>query len=326
MSSYADLDEAGQVALLRPIAVDGAAALGLNAVAIELALHGYNTTFKVTTTDGSAYAVRVLTNSASTPPHLEAQHAWMHALSRDTSLLVPDPVVGPDGVSHAMVSSDALPHPARVVAATWLPGQELDVLDLERAHELGVTMATMHQHAEDWRLPPDTELPVFDEPLFGDPDLLSSPSADDGGVIALAFERALGAFERMGTDRIAIHGDLHTGNLKWHGGRLAVFDFDDSGLGTPALDLAITTFYIRDDPPQAEAAMREGYQAIRLLPEVDAADFEAMLAARQLLLANALLGTTTASLRAEAEDYLRITVDRLRHWLRTGRFTRVLRP
>ena len=48
------------------------------------------------------------------------------------------------------------------------------------------------------------------------------------------------------------------------------------------------------------------------------------MAARQLLLANALLSTTTADLRGEAADYLVTTVERLRHWLDTGRFTRAL--
>ena len=46
------------------------------------------------------------------------------------------------------------------------------------------------------------------------------------------------------------------------------------------------------------------------------------MAARQLLLANSLLASSTAALRSEATDYLDVTVDRLRHWLSTGRFTR----
>jgi len=62
------------------------------------------------------------------------------------------------------------------------------------------------------------------------------------------------------------------------------------------------------------------------VPDTDPADFEALVAARQLLLANALLSTTTADLRAQAADYLTTSVERLSHWLDTGHFTRVLPP
>ena len=59
-----------------------------------------------------------------------------------------------------------------------------------------------------------------------------------------------------GAAPIVLHADLHGGNLKWHGGRLAVFDLDDAGFGVPALDLAISTFYLRAADPAVEAALR----------------------------------------------------------------------
>jgi Ser/Thr protein kinase RdoA (MazF antagonist) len=121
---------------------------------------------------------------------------------------------------------------------------------------------------------------------------------------------------------IVLHADLHGGNLKWHAGRLAVFDLDDAGFGVPALDLAISTFYLRDEDPAIERALRAGYAEVRALPEVSVEQFEALVAARQLLLANSLLMSSTASLRAEATAYLDVTAQRLRGWLDTGRFER----
>ena len=121
---------------------------------------------------------------------------------------------------------------------------------------------------------------------------------------------------------VVLHADLHGGNLKWHGGRLAVFDLDDAGFGVPALDLAISTFYLRAADPSVEAALRHGYAGVRDLPDVSAEQFEALVAARQLLLANSLLASSTASLRAEATDYLDVTVARLHGWMSTGRFSR----
>jgi len=70
--------------------------------------------------------------------------------------------------------------------------------------------------------------------------------------------------------------------------------------------------------------VRTGYATVAALPDVAASDFEALAASRQLLLANALLGSTTAQSRERARTYLPLAVDRLRHWLETGHFTRDL--
>lgn len=329
MTPYADLDADSQVALLRPVAADGAARLGLDVAELALAHHGYNTTFRLTTTDGEVYAVRVLTNSHSTTAQLEAQHAWMHAIARDTDVLVPDPVSGPDGVGHTTVPSEELARDAVVVAASWLEGEDAGIeLTEVQARALGAAMATLHEHAEHWRPPEGTSLPVFDDPLFGDPDNLSNHPLPDGGralvLEALEVARAAYATAVPAHDLIPVHADLHGGNLKWHDGRLAVFDFDDSGLGTPALDLAISAFYLRGGSDAAEQAMRAGYASVRPLPDVDDATFEALVASRQLLLGNDLLTTSTASLRADAEEYAVVTCDRLRGWLETGRFSRIV--
>ncbi len=125
-----------------------------------------------------------------------------------------------------------------------------------------------------------------------------------------------------GSRPVVLHADLHGGNLKWHDGRLAVFDLDDAGMGLPAFDLAVSTFYLRTGDRAAEAALREGYLSRRPLPPASDAEFEALVASRQLLLANSLLASSTASLRADAAAYLDVTVERLRTWLDTGRFTR----
>lgn len=329
--TYADLDADSQVELLRPVAAEGARQLGLEAADLALVSHAYNTTFRLTTPQGEVVAVRVLTNSDSTTAQLAAQHAWMHALARDTAIAVPDPVLGPDGQDHAVVASAEVGRDVVVVAASWLPGDDVGTdLSEEQAHTLGATMARMHEHAERWHPPEGASLPVYDDPLFGAEDVLSSSPLPDGGaeLVLGALADARAAYAAIGeADLIPIHADLHGGNLKWHEGRLAVFDFDDSGLGTPVLDLAISAFYLRGwsaSGDAAEAAMRAGYASVRPLPDVDEATFETLVAGRQLLLGNDLLTTSTASLRAEAAAYAAVTCDRLRAWRETGRFTRAV--
>ena len=73
----------------------------------------------------------------------------------------------------------------------------------------------------------------------------------------------------------------------------------------------------------SEAALRRGVRrGPRPAGRRGRASSRALVAARQLLLANSLLSSSTAALRSEATAYLGVTVDRLRHWRATGRFTR----
>lgn len=324
---YDGLDEEGQVEALRPAALDAAAEFGLDVDRMEVLLHAYNTTFRVDTRDGRRLALRVGTNSKSTPANVLAQQAWQEAIATETDVVVPRPLRTRAGEWFARTTPAALGRPVLVTAASWLEGDDArDGAGAEWAHALGRATAALHRHAATWRMPDGAGLPRFDEPLFGDADVLSSaPGLGDDGraLVAEGMVRAHDAFDRLytGAEVSPLHADLHGGNLKWHEGRLAVFDFDDAGLGLSVLDLAITTFYLRRGGDEAaETALREGYTEVLPWPDVAPGDLEALVASRQLLLANDLLGSSTASLRAMAADYLVTTVARLRHWFDTGTF------
>lgn len=100
-------------------------------------------------------------------------------------------------------------------------------------------MARLHGHGRRWHPPPGAELPVFDHPPCGDPDLLSAAAQarGHGPVVAAAMRRSAAAYDvALASDvMLPIHGDLHGGNLKWDGSRFAVFDFDDCGMSVPVV-------------------------------------------------------------------------------------------
>lgn len=326
---YRDLSNEEQVTALRPVALAAAEQFGLEVAALELVAHVFNTTFSAVGVDGARHAVRVNTNSVSTPENVVAQQSWQHAIAEGSDVLAPDPLRTVTGSWYVEVDSAALGRPLVVTAASWLDGADVGEVDAVTAGELGRTMALLHEHSETWSLPPEPSLPRFDTPLFGEDDLLDAVpglTPDGRSIIAAARDETTRVFEDVhaGATLTPVHADLHGGNLKWSGERLAVFDFDDSGLGLPVVDLAVSTFYLRGGDPEAEQALRAGYCAVRPLPEIDPARFEALVAARQLLLANSLLATTTADLRREAHPYLEVTVGRLRWWLEVGTFTRAL--
>lgn len=322
---YDELSDDEQVDALRPVALRAAAAFGIEVARLELLLRSYNTTFEVEASDGRRFALRVGTNSKSTIAHAIAQQSWIAAIAAETDVLVPEPLRTPEGEPWVQLEPTPLGRPLLVTAASWLEGEDADELGPDAARALGAAMARLHEHAAGWAVPAGGALPELSEPLFGDEDVLDrAPVSDEEhAVLAEARRRADAAFARVVTGPLRpLHADLHGGNAKWHEGRLAVFDFDDAGLGVPALDFAIATFYARGDDPRLEPAMREGYEQVAPLPDVEPADFEALVAARQLLLANAMLSMSTAELRAQAADYARTSVDRLRRWLDTGTFTR----
>ncbi len=325
-STLADLDEPAQVELLRRVALEAAPRFGLHVDRCELVLHGFNTTFRVDTVAGATVALRVNTNSVAGPEHLLAQQAWVHAIATETDVRVPDVVPTTEGDAFATVRAEPVGRDFRVVANAWLPGPDVGDCDAEQARALGRVMASLHRQAADWVPPPGSGFAVFDEPLCGDEDRLVGslgPAGDGRTVIDEALRRTREAYDlTLAEDPPRpVHGDLHGGNLKWSDGRLAVFDFDDAGLATRALDLAVATFYLRrGGDADAEAALRLGYEEVDALPAVDDGDFEALVASRQLLLANSLLASTTPELRAMAPEYLERTVHRLRHWMGTGRF------
>ena len=70
------------------------------------------------------------------------------------------------------------------------------------------------------------------------------------------------------------------------------------------VDLAVATFYLRRGPDDRERALRAGYREVRRLPEGPADALNALLADRQLLLANSLLTAATPSMRALRAEYL----------------------
>src|SRR5690606_12254227 len=294
-AAYADLPHEQQAEALRPVVLAAADAFGLAVHRLEVRLHAYNTTYETTyelqTVGGERFALRINTNSTSPEPEILAQQLWQLAIARETTVLVPRPIATADGRWCARVPSRALGRDLLVTCASWLEGDDVGEPDAEVAHELGRSMAALHVQARTWQLPEGSSMPSFDEPRFGDEDLLGTAELAPHEREVVEQSRALAqeAFRRVytGATSIALHADLHGGNLKWHGGRLAGFDFDDCGLGVPALDLAISTFYLRGGEAGAEEAMRAGYASVAHLPDIDRPDFEAMVASRQLLLANA---------------------------------------
>ena len=327
---FAELSERAQVGRLRPLAKAVLARYPITVERLRLLNHGFDTTFRVDAVDGRRFALRLNVNSRRTPGNLAAESAWLGALATDTDLVVPVPQVADDGTVTELMPFADLGRPVAATLFSWLPGRDLgDEPTLEQMRAVGRAAAILHQHAEGWSLPPGAELPAIDRPLMDVENRLAADhellTAERRAVIDAAFTEVQARYDELlvGADagtspaRRPLHADLHNANLKWHRGRLAVFDFDDSGIGVPVQDLAIAAYYLRD-APEHEAAMHEGYAEVRPLPGHTSAQYEAIVASRNLVLLNDVVVTTVPEWRAMLPRYLANTVVKLRAYLDTG--------
>jgi Ser/Thr protein kinase RdoA (MazF antagonist) len=333
-------------ARLRPVVHAALARHAIAPVRIRLLLHGYNTTFRIDTADGDRYALRINVRGRQDPANLDAEAAWLEAL-HDSPITVPRPIRTIDDRAWSVVWSEALGRPVPVVLMSWLPGRDLDAAlpdgdaalpdgdaalpdgrtpdarALEAIGALGSTMAALHSHAEGWRPPAGARFPALDEIDVAGFERLDARSAsvlfEAASVVQTAIDEA-----RRAVPIIALHADLHAGNVKWFRGRIAVFDFDDASLGVPVQDLAIAAYYLRDEPA-FEEALFAGYTDVRDRPLVHPDHFEALVAGRNLQILHDVLdgagpGGSGAAARHFAAVYARNTVTKMRAFLSSGSY------
>jgi Ser/Thr protein kinase RdoA (MazF antagonist) len=186
-------------------------------------------------------------------------------------------------------------------------------------------MARLHEHTASWApdrpnvlVVADRALHDLDDNFSGRNDLFDAAALDVLTRTRESVDANLRDLYSQSAPQL-VHQDFHNSNIRVTEGHLAVLDFDDCGLGLPAQDLAVSAYYLRDNM-RREAALLEGYSAVRPLPNCTADQFESLLAGRNLLLLNDILNISTADLREMIPRYAHNTVVKLRNWLDTGRY------
>ena len=210
---------------------------------VALINNEYNATFKVLTKDGTQYALRVNVNSPRSIENLKAEIAWVNFLRDDARVEVPHPISTTQDQYFVTVTNDLGNSEFKCVLYSWLEGEELgDEPTPEQIRSLGAAMATLHVSSSDFKLPAGAGLPSFKDPMWETEDfLLSEKSVLDPeakSLIAQALtviKSEIDELYRQHPQQI-IHADLHGWNVMWHEGQVAVFDFDDCGLGLPIQD------------------------------------------------------------------------------------------
>lgn len=320
------LSARSQVMRLRAAAFAALQAYPLTVARLRVVYHGYNTTFRVDTTDQRTFALRINVNSHKTDSELRAEMAWIDALSRETEVSVPVPQRTRQGRLTTAVWLPSLGRSLPAALFAWLRGPNVET-GAAPAHlrAAGQAMADMHTHAEGWSLPADASLPASDDLFMHGTQYLQAEHPLLTPNRRTLLQRVIPAVQTQFREVFAsstphvLHADLHLGNMKWYRGRLSVFDFDDCVIGVPTHDLGVSTYYLR---PRQELvdALFEGYASRRSLPDIASEQFEALLAGRNVLLLNELLGTASADFQAMLPTYVANAELKLRHFLDTGQY------
>lgn len=324
---FAQRSQRAQIAQLRPIAMQVCHAFDIRIQTLACINHGFNTTYAVTDQTGHKYALRLNTHSLRDSAGLAAEIAWMQAIAAEGIIRIPSLCRTPQDQHIVEIAFPALGKVLSATMAHWLPGRIVGARpSYQQLVALGQLTAQLHQQSVDWRPPAPAMFPFINQLLLNSDDHLAqlpthSMPAELHERLALVRPQLDAVFAQLNAQSRPqpIHADLHTYNVMWHDGTLAVFDFDDAGYGLAIQDIANTLYYVRDLAYADEAFLR-GYTQVAPLPLGTHEFLDSLMMARGIVLLNDLLVLTNPADVAFVPEFMRRITLRLRHFMETGRF------
>ena len=319
-----DLAEAERV--FAPAARRALDAFPLAPTGLELVSLAENATFRVAT-DAGDFVLRLHRPGYHTRAELESERMWIRALL-DAGVGVPQPLRTRTGDEFVEVAIGALAQRRFAGVSRWTDGEILAkvlrhrkaVGDLEHFFgQIGAIIATMHAQSERWTVPPtfvrhalDADGLVGEAPFWG--RFWEHPALSDAERTLFDSTRSAlrAALSRLGRDPSTygmIHADLHPGNVLIDGDELTAIDFDDSGFGWHAYDIAVALFHYADAPtyPTIERAFVDGYRRVRPLPDSTLG----LLPMFSLIRSLAIVGWIAQRPELDRAAYLRDNKDRI---------------
>jgi Ser/Thr protein kinase RdoA (MazF antagonist) len=276
---------------------------------VRLAAESFNSVFRVTTAS-AVYSLRVGAALQIHPEGTAAVEAAWHRRLRQHGVFVPDVLANTDGEFATLVGNGHGAHGQRVcLLFEWVAGRSLRTrMTARRAAALGRLSARLQQDAAQW-LPPGAE------------DVLRA----DRVLYWQLHDQLAAAGAQLVVDSLwldpphqphLVHGDLTPQNVivsPLH--ELVPIDFQDTVLGFEVQDLSITVAALRrfPDGDGLADAFRAGYTELQPWPDVSAAVFDSLIAARALHQLNLTLNVTDL---AGLDSYVASHAERARAWMR----------
>jgi Ser/Thr protein kinase RdoA (MazF antagonist) len=315
--SYANMSSEQQVASLTPVVEAALEAYGLSGFSFESINHEYNSTFALVGPDGQRFALRVNVNSNKSLKNLKAEVEWVRRIA---NVQVPSALKRLDGSFVSQIWHEASGRVLDCVVYSWLNGEEPgDEPTLEQVTAMGVALAKLHEQSVGFEFSEDAALPDYNDFYWGAPDYLLGEASELSSPEKSLVQGAKTRIEQVLAELYGsakpqpIHADLHSWNVMWFEGELAVFDFDDAGIGLPVQDLANAMYHL--DTPEQDQALIDGYRSVRALPEYKPEQLALLLLQRRIMLLNYLYETTNPEHREMIPEYQAETFKRIRNVL-----------
>jgi len=247
----------------------------LEVASLQLVVRATNRIYRVRSSDGPSFALRLASPGWRTRSDLQSEAMWLEAIARDTTIPAPRIVRASDGAAVVVCSADGVPTEHHATLMSWLPGVLLGRhLNEQNLGKLGELFGRLHIHGAEWRPPPGFTARKFDQ-IFarGEPDVIFDAAQNDAHtphtqrIIHLTRDAVDAAYAALDPgDLRVIHCDLWHDNVKVHRGVLHPFDFEDTVWGYRLHDIAMAMLdlYEAGDPTQYEdllAAFRRGYES-----------------------------------------------------------------
>jgi Ser/Thr protein kinase RdoA (MazF antagonist) len=336
LKDFYQLTYHGRAFRLRQMALLALEHYDLEVKNLRLVTNMTNGIFRVDTSDGSKYMLRITDPLGShSLEEIRSEMMWLAALRQDTDLGVPEPVLTRKGEMAITIKIQSVPEPRHCAVFSWVPGVSFaDRLSTENMYKLGALTAFLHDHAETFTPPPSFRVRKLDKVFpYTDPDFQNVEpvvifdqqyrhlfSEKGIKVFQQSMERVQQTLDKLYADKRGLrvtHNDLHQWNLKLYRGKLFVLDFEDLAWGYQVQDIATTLFYLQQHE-QCQAytdAYHDGYTDINPWPEAHHGQIDALIAGRGIMLVNYLLSSKNPEDQEFAPGYVALTEDRLKKFL-----------
>ena len=330
MIPFDKLTYRGQFRRLRHLALKALDSYELGDFSLKAIQHRENTTFLLKTRTRK-YLLRVIRPRYKDPSAIRSELEWLAAITRDTDLVVPEPVANQKGELLTVTSIPGVPEPRICALFGWVEGRFRKQADLaeQDLEKVGRLMGNLHRHSEGFvpsagfaRMKWDYEglyCGGLGSTIENARELLTGEWQDILDQAGECARKAMCQTGETSSDFGLIHADLHQGNYVFSRGVARAIDFDDCGWGYYLSDISTSLGGLvnRSDFPALRAAFLRGYETVRHLGPENRSLLTSFLIADRLRVAVWMSGRSdNPKLRDGAVNFVRDRMHQVRTMLK----------
>ena len=326
MKKYDELTELGKIRRMHKAAKKLVEQYDIKVKEISYITEETNMFFKVTSSDGRKYALKICQEESSKLEDNLAEVYLIETVSQNTDITVPEVVRAKNGDAVSRALCEGFDEAKRGILYNWIDGREIDGReDNNYFIELGKTAAKLHLATRNISIPEDIspkkwdkvfyyrdEVPVYKEQKYQ--SYLSPKYHESMDFMIPYLNEKLAAFYNNTSSQL-LHADLNPYNVWTYKNEIRVIDFEEAMLGLPVHDLAIALFYYRYDKNfiynKVKDTILEGYSSVLGISEINEKDIELLMTARRVNFLNYVLLVDD-----NPAEYIKINTERLMEYIK----------